>query len=85
MKESDKNIGLYETLFDTVRIKTRNKYSFYLKLRRAKMSCSFDRCVLKYLTFEKWLIITRMFPYSISQGNLLRITLRFVKNLRGWY
>lgn len=66
VKESDKNIGLYETLFYTVSVKTRNKYSFYLKLRLAKMSCSFVRCVLKYLTFEKWLIIIRMFPYSIN-------------------
>lgn len=53
VKESDKNIGLYEALFDTVMVKTRNKYSFYLKLRLAKMSSSFVRCVLKYLTFEK--------------------------------
>lgn len=66
VKESDKNISLYETLLDTVRVKTRNKYSFYLKLRRAKMSSTFVRCVLKYLTFEKWLIIIRMLPYSIS-------------------
>lgn len=66
VKEFDKNIGLYEILFDIVRVKICNKYSFYLKLRWVKMSSSFVRCVFKYLIFEKWLIIICMFFYFIN-------------------
>lgn len=82
MKESDflsKSIGVYETFFDTIRVKTRIKQlKFSVKLRLAEMSSSFVRWVLKYLTFEKlpiWLIIIRMFPYFLkresSWNNLL--------------
>lgn len=49
--------------FDTVRVKTRIKQLLSKIKTIAKMSSSFVRCVLKYLTFEKWLIIIRMFPY----------------------
>lgn len=65
VKEFDKNIGLYEVLFDIVRVKICNKYSFYLKLRWVKMSSSFVS-FFKYLIFEKWLIIICMFFYFIN-------------------